>query len=174
MAPSIQFCEILLRRTSTTRLTPGWGSESKKRSAFLFVKPIVKIFSMQIARLGVGLLGWLNVSDIARLRLVRLFNAVMLILNHVWVYVQHRHESLLCGTVGLDTAVCQDVLDVKVGRSEFSANKNGAVAGQGITFSAHERDSKAINTIPYASHALCKTRLFGEAVVLHLTVDVAG
>jgi hypothetical protein len=103
---------------------------------------------MQFARLGVGLLGWLNVGDIARLLLIRLFNAVMLILNHVWAYVQHRHESILCGTVSLDTTVCQDVLDVKVRRSEFSADKNGAMAGQGITFSAHERDSKTINTMP--------------------------
>lgn len=45
-----QSCDTLLSRTSTTRLTSASRSFSKSLSAFLFVKPIVKIFIGTVGR----------------------------------------------------------------------------------------------------------------------------
>lgn len=49
MVPS-QSCDMLLRRTSTTRVTSASRSFSKSPFAFVFVKPIVKIFIATVGR----------------------------------------------------------------------------------------------------------------------------
>src|SRR5690242_11173460 len=94
-------------------------------------------------------------------------------MEHVGLNIQHRHESTFGGGICFDRTVSQDVFDSELGRPEFAADENRPMASQWISFGAHERYPKALNSFTKPAHSFSEDRLIDKVVVLHLVVDIA-